>query len=1316
MSSIFHIPRTLHAGNQPFPEDKLLNEAGVVVVLAEPGGGKSALLANLGRKFGAAVTRASCFFETGSAECLIIDALDEVARIGSYDITTLLMKVRATGADRVVLSCRSGEWEEAQTQLVKSVLGIEPVIVRLLSLSEPEQRVLFNHELPDDDFEAFAKQVYRFDLGSLLGNPEFLKLFAAAYIESGRVFTTRQAIFEDAVKYLGHEANPAIPQKGAPTRLQRIAWADEVFAKLLLSGAVGVSVAGQLDDKKFPNLGDLGITDAKLPSLLDTKLFKPASDAGQHEPVHRIVAEYCAARYLLQHIDNPANTFSIRQCLSIVAPNGVARNELRGLLGWLAALGTQAMQDAAIDIDPYAILGNGDPSLLSARSKQRILEGLQRLEANDPYFRRSDLWRSFSASGFFTADVLQTVSSILETRGGDEELRMLLLELLDGSPANETLVPTLRGLMLSNDVPEGIRVRAQMRLASVKDHDHKSDFDELIKAGDSHALRIAAELCMDIGPEQFEFDRILSLLRGNIQKLPKDFDRSYALKMVIRELTLATVKWLLDQFTHGLTCTCGANAAHECHCRDNVSKTVGALLDKYFELQPENHDPVQIWNWIKNLNYHNQKGSKDSVAVRALHEDHALRQCIQQHVMGSLTDRDEIWDVYLNVLGWSAHSGVGFWPNDQCAMTDIAFKADNVNLWAIFLSSHKYYNGPEKRGPDALRRHMRKQAKEKPSFMVVWAEKNRVWETHWQKARTQRSRSKNRWRRRDRKIAVRNRRSLHEDKLQIENGKYWGWLNLMAHHYLVEPDRLAGEFEGKIDVEKSLRNSITGQADHIPTLKQLGLHEKSQTARIFHAACLAEYRAVGHLRKVDRTILKVVKFDIGGYQAISKDEVARFKTEINHRLFITDGDREQYARDLIEPQLKLSQFADASLLDHEPEFQELRATLPLEWLTRFPLLGDNVVRSLFDMVAKYGDRPALCELICQRCSVLLQTYGPHPRQDPRTFWFLRYFYFVEEDTLGVWRWLSEDANMIFALEQHSGPRREGSETGWPELTARKVRKILEAFVEVWPKVPLPNGWGTGSPKAETAYRYLTNVIWAISRDHPATAIPVLDFLQADPRFSGFDSDLRSIRAFLMRKNAHLDSEPPNPETVVLLFDQGGVVNVEQMRILLLELFENLQKDIRGSDLDMLDFFYENNTHLMENASTKRIVTLLRSKLQALNFFDVIEHQLKDAKRCDFTVSTMVAGKRIMLPVEVKGQWNPELYSAAETQLFDQYSIHPNANQQGIYLVLWFGAEEKVAGRKNTLISCANDLQLKVEQSLPKELGGRIGVFVLDLSR
>lgn len=108
--------------------------------------------------------------------------------------------------------------------------------------------------------------------------------------------------------------------------------------------------------------------------------------------------------------------------------------------------------------------------------------------------------------------------------------------------------------------------------------------------------------------------------------------------------------------------------------------------------------------------------------------------------------------------------------------------------------------------------------------------------------------------------------------------------------------------------------------------------------------------------------------------------------------------------------------------------------------------------------------------------------------------------------------------------------------------------------------------------------------------------------------------------------------------------------------------------------------------------------------------------MKNAKRCDFTAAKMLGGQRRLLVTEVKGQWNPELLTAASAQLYDRYAIHPDADHQGIYLVLWYGGGETIAGRKNPSITSAKELKTEIEASIPEDLLGFIDVFVLDLSK
>ncbi|WP_142255004.1 hypothetical protein [Klebsiella pneumoniae] len=82
----------------------------------------------------------------------------------------------------------------------------------------------------------------------------------------------------------------------------------------------------------------------------------------------------------------------------------------------MAALGNKSVQGSIIELDAYAVLANGDPSQLERSSKRQLLHRLKKIEAEDPYFRRSDFWRRFSAAGFFTQDVVEEIKPLLTTK------------------------------------------------------------------------------------------------------------------------------------------------------------------------------------------------------------------------------------------------------------------------------------------------------------------------------------------------------------------------------------------------------------------------------------------------------------------------------------------------------------------------------------------------------------------------------------------------------------------------------------------------------------------------------------------------------------------------------------------------------------------------------------------------------------------------------------------------------------------------------------------------------------------------------------
>ena len=656
---------------------------------------------------------------------------------------------------------------------------------------------------------------------------------------------------------------------------------------------------------------------------------------------------------------------------------------------------------------------------------------------------------------------------------------------------------------------------------------------------------------------------------------------------------------------------------------------------------------------------------------------------------------------------------------------------------------------------------MRKQALTKPLFMREWAKTNRtIAQQFTQRKRmwhNRHNRKMNRRLRRQDEIRAANIKYVQDNRELIEGGRHWKCLDHFADLVLNTPDRIEQEFGDEAIVRNALRNCLDFITPHVPDLLELA---ESQCASkslysepILYAACLEIMRVQGNLEEVDRHLLKALRTNRILYNAVSNDERNALFKEVDRLIFSDSDSVENFLRQYVEPQLAQSGcvYPEICLLNSDNAFSHLRATLSIEWLQRFRELDLRSLDTLFNIAAQYGNRDNLKEIITEYClgvadfecdlyllklaellnEQYLRLFGFHfvekvpfytiiqRLQDiklKRTFWLVRAWYFLDDTPEEYWDWLKADKETVFILYALSGRMAFDAHSYWPKLTSSKVEAILNAFIEKWPKVNLPRQWGTGSPKEENAYRFLTEVIWLVNSDDPDDAIPVLERLLADPRFADLHNDLKSIYTSQVRNKALRNFAPPTPQEIVNQLDGDAVVTVESLRQLVIQELQDFQKAIDGGEFNSADRFYEKGERLGEVRSTEIIAERLNLRLEPQDISVTPEHQLKAAKRSDFTVAKMISGKRRLLVTEVKGQWHKELYTAASNQLSERYSIHPDAEQQGIFLAIWFGADEEVAGLKKHGIRNAQELKARIEENLPRELKGLIDVFVLDVSK
>ncbi|HNG59846.1 MAG TPA: hypothetical protein PKZ52_08465, partial [Cellvibrionaceae bacterium] len=788
---------------------------------------------------------------------------------------------------------------------------------------------------------------------------------------------------------------------------------------------------------------------------------------------------------------------------------------------------------------------------------------------------------------------------------------------------------------------------------------------------------------------------------------------------------LNLTEWLLDKLTHNLFCSCH-EPEYACSCRVGISKIVGTLLDHYFSLAEPPFYPVRVWQWVNNLHFRTSKNKNQSAAVKTLQENQFLRQGIIAHALGEITDKQQINDTYRSKFSGShTHSGLILNTDDFLFIVDLAFQTNNLVLWTDFIAYHYRYSAG---GTNTQRRKMRQQALKNPIFMQAWLSLNRAHQEKLKEYRHQNTLRIRRTYRKEKNARLNKIKYIQEKIATIETGQNFDYLLQLARFTLFHPQDIEIEFGDEALVRRALRNCLnflTPLAPDLPTLAELHCTSKTLDQElVIYAACLENFRANGNLNNVALPLLKSLRIivNVGGLTGVSEEDRNGLREEIDHIIFPDTEAIEQFLREYIEPQLTHinCSHANLGLLLNDNTFSNLRATLSIDWLKRFPDLALEPLNKLFEAAAEYGNRNQLKTIIDQHCSEFMSKWPTATNNDSteqkRQFWLLRAWCFLDETPDEYWNWIAADKNTLLTLDRFYGQLNRGYYNHWPNLTSTKIEAILNAFIDKWPKVDLPCHFGAGRPAEERAYRFLTNIIWLTNKDTSKKVVTVLERLIANPRLIDSRNDLKSILAEQIRKRALQNFRPPPPDAIVQLLDHNEAVTVEGLRQQVLQELQALQGAIDGGEYNTTELFYADNRRKSEEQCRDRIAEQLQLRLKNYNITITLEHQFKDAKRCDFAATKTIDSKKLLLATEVKGQWHKDLYTAPTAQLLECYASHTDAEQQGIFLVIWYGPHEKVANRKLHGIASAQELKQRIEEKLPNELRGRIDVFVLDVSR
>jgi hypothetical protein len=516
-------PETNDKGAEPMRFFADYAEAPNIILLGDPGAGKSRLFRDHAEARDSRFLSARSFLNIPPFErheALFIDGLDE-KRAGRGDLNTIdemVRKLFAVNPAKVRISCRAQDWLgdtdlSAFNDYFDGNGGV--VVLGLLPLTRTEQVEIVGSRA-GQDAETFLKEAANRGLHEFLANPQNL-LMLADVVKGGAWPDTRQELFQRATEALLAESNEIRKRSGDGrfSSKELLDAAGAVCATRLLSDVDGISLAEHSEDKDFPSYRSITLCDVeKVRAALGRRCFVAGARPESVDYMHRTVAEYLAGRWLAKII---RSGLPVARVLALIGVDNRPVAELRGLHAWLAVL-LPEYSDRLIDGDPYGALTYGDAASLSTSSRLHLLEALDRLSKLNPWFRSGN-WRSPFLGTLSGQDMIMGFRAILQSPDSNFGIRSLVVEAVaQGRPLpdfRDDLIE-VSGRSESTYAERFSAVDALLQLGPSGRNALQSLYKDKLE-GDEAGIRLRAEILSRLYDDGFGPDDVARLLKDLLE-------------------------------------------------------------------------------------------------------------------------------------------------------------------------------------------------------------------------------------------------------------------------------------------------------------------------------------------------------------------------------------------------------------------------------------------------------------------------------------------------------------------------------------------------------------------------------------------------------------------------------------------------------------------------------------------------------------------------------------------------------------------------------------------------------------------------------
>ncbi len=1306
-------------------QDQIATFESSVVVLGDPGMGKSVLAETLGRLPGSTHYRAGAFVleadpttPVETAGCIVIDGLDEIASSAAgRGVETVLTKLSAMGKPRFVLTCREADWLGATDRIkIADTFGAEPIVLHLLPFERHDAQSFLSDEFADADFsiDEILDHLESRGLDDVYKNPLTLRLLGEVARDAGALPRSRADLIGKSCMMMLTEKNERhFHARHAKTHANDLLLAaGAACAALLLCDRIAIfdGAYGQTPDGHV-NIGDVARLKYGEPiaDALKTRLFS-ADGEGRFIHVHRVIAEYLGAKWLAHCFGNGA---SENRMFALLAHGDGVPTSLRGLHAWIAHF-SSSLAPRCIAVDPYAVLRYGDAETLSLENAHSLLAALKRLSEEDPYFHSED-WGRHPISGLIRPELTDEILSTIGISNRHEQLSLLLLEAMIGTDFATQNVDTFRHILFDQDrLSDQRSTAAEVLHATGAIDDWESVVRRLLTMGDSNSILTAKKVACMLATRKISAqacaETVLAWLGLTRSPLPRPAgDRE--VYVVIRdsmfsELDDEQAASLLDviaEYCKPLIDSARHPAAVA--IIDLVRLVTVRLLQKQCDVTVK-----RLWSWIE-WSDRNHYPNHDCELAKIFRENTELRRSLISHVLL------ENGGSNIRLSSFKLHTvGLGLYPTDDDLVSVLNMLSEtsdgdgaSTQLFDDLLQMARTRHGLS----DAVRRAALKLADGNAELTQILtdASKVRIPDRELEPAERDAKAEAEK-----QEIFRPHREFLIKEQSEVAAGNFLV-LNTAAHIYLgrnrdfdsfIEPEKRLAEFLG-CTLARKVRTGFVAvlTRNDLPTateIVEIYLQNKTYTVEASMICGAVEMIRRGLLLdNIDREILTAVL--VAWHQGWRSPERVHVDIgpPIEDMLLKSDEDVEAYLRLNVEPWL-------ARTIDHpwglermlrDARWARVAGCLAVDWLKRYRNTSGNTLRELLHCALKNAPAGALIDLVreCRK--------NTHPDPEAKRLW-LATAYFVDFDDF-----TSEERDAAADDPDLIWPIRELMEADLGEASLHQLTFYVEEFGRHWPRVESTgDGWGDRS--AWDASISIRNAIDRIAETPNSDATKVLERLveTAAPSYRGSIQHALTLQRRSRRDQEHVS---PTVEQLHAAVTDAPPESIDDMRAFFADRIEELQKRLHGSDTDIWRVYWiDDDSPQGETYCRDRIVDQLREQSSRWAIY-VPENQMPKQTRADIIVTRNSIG----LPVEIKGQWHREVWDAAISQLDAQYTIDWRAQGRGAYLVLWFGdvptkqLQRHPEGLERPKTPAS--LRRMLAGRIPEERRSQIDVFVLDVT-